>query len=293
MTITASMVKELRDATGAGMMDAKRALVENDGNFDNSVDFLRKNGLAKAAKKSDRVASEGLVVTAASGNKGVVLEVNSETDFVAKNESFKEFVTNLANIVLETGVTDPEALKAEKYEDTTVGEKLVALISKIGENMNIRRAQILEVPNGVVNGYVHMGGKIGVLVAITGEGEKLSEVARHIAMHVAASNPQFLDRTSVDQDLLAKERAIYTEQAAGKPENIVTKIVEGRLNKFCEEICLVDQAFVMDTDRKVGQVVAEAAEGAKLSSYVRFGLGDGIEKKEEDFAAEVAATMAS
>lgn len=293
MTITASMVKELRDATGAGMMDAKKALIENDGNFDNSVDYLRKNGLAKAAKKSDRVASEGLVVTAAKGNKGVVLEVNSETDFVAKNETFKEFVTTLANIILETGVTDPEALKAEAYDTTTVGEKLVELVAKIGEHMSIRRAELVEVPNGVVNGYVHMGGKIGVLVAIEGQGEKLSEVARHVAMHVAASNPQFLDRTSIDAELLEKERSIYTEQAAGKPESIVTKIVEGRLNKFCEEICLVDQAFVMDTDRKVGQVVAEAAEGAKLSSYVRFGLGDGIEKKEEDFAAEVAATMAS
>tara|TARA_R110000868_G_scaffold190862_1_gene434898 strand:- start:197919 stop:198800 length:882 start_codon:yes stop_codon:yes gene_type:complete len=293
MTITASMVKELRDATGAGMMDAKKALVENAGNFDAAVDFLRKNGLAKAAKKSGRIASEGLVVTAASGNKGVVLEVNSETDFVAKNDSFKEFVANLANIVLETGVTDPEALKAEAYEDTTVGDKLVALVAKIGENMSIRRAELLEVENGTVSGYVHMGGKIGVLVAVTATGEKASEVARHVAMHVAASNPQFMDRSSVDQDLLAKERAIYVEQAAGKPENIIEKIVEGRLNKFCEEICLVDQAFVMDTDRKVGQVVAEIAEGAQLSAYVRFGLGDGIEKKEEDFAAEVAATMAS
>ena len=294
MAITASMVKELRDATGAGMMDAKKALVENDGNFDASVDFLRKKGMASAAKKSGRIASEGLVFTTSSGNKGVVLEVNSETDFVAKNDTFKEFVEKLSNIVLNTGTTDVEALKAETYEgSTTVGDKLIELVAKIGENMNIRRATLLEVPNGVVSGYVHMGGKIGVLVAIEGTGDKLAEVARHVAMHVAASNPQYLDRTSIDQEVLDKEASIYKEQAAGKPENIVEKIVEGRLNKFCEEICLVDQAFVMDTDRKVGQVVAEAAEGAKLSSYVRFALGEGIEKKEEDFAAEVAATMAS
>jgi elongation factor Ts len=294
MTITASQVKELREATGAGMMDAKKALVENDGNFDASVDFLRKKGMAKAAKKSGRVASEGLVFTKTTGSKGVVVEVNSETDFVAKNETFQAFVAKVADIVLETGVTEIETLNAQTYEgSTTIADKLVELISKIGENMSIRRAEVLEVAGGTVNAYVHMGGKIGVLVGLEGTGDKVEEVARHVAMHIAASNPQFMDRASVDPVVLEKEREIYTDQAiaSGKPENIVAKIVDGRINKFCEEICLVDQAFVMDTDRKVGQVVEDA--GAKLSGYTRFALGEGIEKKEEDFAAEVAKTMAS
>jgi elongation factor Ts len=276
------------------MMDAKKALVENDGNFDASVDFLRKKGMAKAAKKSGRVASEGLVFTKTTGSKGVVVEVNSETDFVAKNETFQAFVAKVADIVLETGVTEIETLNAQTYEgSTTIADKLVELISKIGENMSIRRAEVLEVAGGTVNAYVHMGGKIGVLVGLEGTGDKVEEVARHVAMHIAASNPQFMDRASVDPVVLEKEREIYTDQAiaSGKPENIVAKIVDGRINKFCEEICLVDQAFVMDTDRKVGQVVEDA--GAKLSGYTRFALGEGIEKKEEDFAAEVAKTMAS
>jgi elongation factor Ts len=269
-------------------------LVENDGNFDASVDFLRKKGMAKAAKKSGRVASEGLVFTKTTGSKGVVVEVNSETDFVAKNETFQAFVAKVADIVLETGVTEIETLNAQTYEgSTTIADKLVELISKIGENMSIRRAEVLEVAGGTVNAYVHMGGKIGVLVGLEGTGDKVEEVARHVAMHIAASNPQFMDRASVDPVVLEKEREIYTDQAiaSGKPENIVAKIVDGRINKFCEEICLVDQAFVMDTDRKVGQVVEDA--GAKLSGYTRFALGEGIEKKEEDFAAEVAKTMAS
>lgn len=294
MTITASQVKELREATGAGMMDAKKALMENGGDFDAAVDFLRKKGMAKAEKKAGRVASEGLVFTKTTGSKGIVVEVNAETDFVAKNETFQEFVAKVADIALETGATEVETLKSQAYEgSTTVGEKLVELVATIGENMNIRRAEILEVAGGTVNAYVHAGGKIGVLVGLEGTGDKVEEVARHVAMHVAASNPQFMDRASVDQAVLDKERDVYTEQAkaSGKPENIIEKIVEGRLNKFCEEICLVDQAFVMDSDRKVGQVVTEA--GSTLAGYTRFALGEGIEKKEEDFAAEVAKTMAS
>lgn len=294
MTITASMVKELREATGAGMMDAKKALVEQGGDFDAAVDFLRKKGMAKAEKKAGRVASEGLVFTKTTGSKGVVVEVNAETDFVAKNETFQEFVAKVADVILETGATDVETIKAQTYEGSTnVGDKLVELVAKIGENMSIRRANILEVSGGTVNAYVHAGGKIGVLVGLEGTGEKVEEVARHVAMHIAASNPQFMDRASVDPEVIAKEKDVYTEQAknSGKPDNIVEKIVEGRINKFCEEICLVDQAFVMDTDRKVGQVVEDA--GAKLAGYTRFALGEGIEKKEEDFAAEVAKTMAS
>lgn len=294
MTITASQVKELREATGAGMMDAKKALVEKGGDFDAAVDFLRKKGMAKAEKKAGRVASEGMVYTKTTGSKGVVVEVNSETDFVAKNETFQEFVAKIADIALTTGITEVEMLNAQTYEgSTTISEKLVELIAKIGENMSIRRVEILEVSGGTVNAYVHMGGKIGVLVGLEGTGDKTEEVARHIAMHIAASNPQFMDRASVDPVVLEKERDIYTEQAkaSGKPDNIVAKIVEGRINKFCEEICLVDQSFVMDTDRKVGQVIEDA--GTKLSAYARFALGEGIEKKEEDFAAEVAKTMAS
>ena len=298
MTITAQMVKELRERTGAGMMDSKKALVENGGDFEAAIDWLRTKGIAKAEKKASRVASEGMVFTLAEGNKGVVVEVNSETDFVAKNDQFQAFVKQLAAMILESGETDVEALKSANWpEGGTVSEKLTDLVATIGENISIRRAQTVSVPNGVVSGYMHMGGKIGVLTAIEAPeaSDTMAEVARNISMHVAASNPQFLDRSSIDADVLARETAVYEEQArqGGKPDNIVEKIVMGRVNKFCEEICLVDQAFVMDTDRKVGQVVTDANADAKLSTYVRFVLGEGIEKEEGDFAAEVAAAVAS
>jgi elongation factor Ts len=297
MTVTAAMVKSLRERSGAGMMDAKKALVECNGNEDEAMDLLRTKGIAKAEKKSGRIAAEGTVFILAEGNKGAMIEVNSETDFVAKNENFLEFVKTLTTIVLTTGTTDVEALKTAEYgAGKTVAEKLTDLVAKIGENISIRRAELITASNGVVNGYTHMGGKIGVLVAIeNATTDKASEVARNLSMHVAASNPQYLDRTQVDQVMLAKERAVFTEQAeaSGKPANIVEKIVEGRISKFCEEICLVDQAFVMDTDRKVGQVVTELGAEAKIASYTRFGLGEGIEKKEDDFAAEVAAAVAS
>jgi len=298
MTITAQMVKELRERTGAGMMDSKKALVENGGDFEAAIDWLRTKGIAKAEKKASRVASEGMVFTLTEGNKGVVVEVNSETDFVAKNDQFQAFVKQLAAMILESGETDVEALKSANWpEGGTVSEKLTDLVATIGENISIRRAQTVSVPNGVVSGYMHMGGKIGVLTAIEAPeaSDTMAEVARNISMHVAASNPQFLDRSSIDADVLARETAVYEEQArqGGKPDNIVEKIVMGRVNKFCEEICLVDQAFVMDTDRKVGQVVTDANADAKLSTYVRFVLGEGIEKEEGDFAAEVAAAVAS
>ena len=298
MTITAAMVKELREKTGAGMMDAKKALVENNGDYEAASDWLRKKGMASAEKKASRTAAEGMVYALASGNKGVMVEVNSETDFVAKNEFFQEYVKNVATIALETNTTDVEVLKAAAYPTGgTAQEALTTLIAKIGENMSIRRASMLTVENGVVKGYMHMGGKIGVLVAIESPvvDEKIDETARNIAMHVAAANPMFLDRTSVDPVVLEKEREIYTEQAraSGKPEQIIEKIVDGRLNKFCEEICLVDQVFVMDTDRRVGQVVTDANASAKLAAYTRFGLGEGIEKEAGDFAAEVAAAVAS
>jgi elongation factor Ts len=296
MQITASMVKELREKTGAGMMDCKTALSENGGDFEKSVDWLRKKGISKADKKASRVAAEGLVTAVSNGTKGVVLEVNAETDFVAKNELFANFVKELANRILETGTTDVDAINNMEWESgKTVAEYLKDLIAQIGENMNIRRAQILEVSNGIVKEYIHMGGKIGVLVAIESTATGLDEIAKGVAMHVAASNPAALDRDSLDPTAIERERAIFEEQAraGGKPDNIVEKIVEGRVNKYYEESCLTEQAFVMDTDRKVAEAVTAVAPDAKITGFIRLGLGEGIEKKEDDFAAEVAAAVAS
>ncbi|MCP4354893.1 MAG: elongation factor Ts [Proteobacteria bacterium] len=291
MTITAADVKKLRDATGAGMMDCKKALTENAGNFDDSVDWLRTKGIAKAAKKGGRIAAEGMVAIVAEGNKGAMVEVNSETDFVAKNDQFKEFVETVAKIVLETKIEDVDALKATAYPTGgTVETVLTDLIATIGENMNLRRVKFLEVETGAVAAYSHMNGKIGVLTALTGVGsDELAAIARNVAMHVAASNPQALNRDAVDPSALEREKAIYVEQAAasGKPENVVEKMVVGRINKFYKEICLVEQPFIMDTDKTVGKIAEEAK--AEVSEFARFGLGDGIEKKEEDFAAEVAS----
>lgn len=286
--ITAAMVKDLRDKTGAGMMDAKKALDENGGDMEKAVDWLRQKGMAKAAKKSGRAAAEGMVVALASGKLGVMVEVNSETDFAARNEQFSGFAKAVAEKALAAKVGDVEAIKALPYGNgKTIGEQLTELIATVGENMSIRRAAKLESADGCVAAYVHMGGKIGVLVSVAG-GE-IPEVARQVAMHVAATNPAALDKASIDQDLLARERAIYVAQAAesGKPANVVEKIVDGRVNKFLEEVCLVEQPFVMDTDRKVGKVVSDAKAGAKVAGYVRFGLGEGVEKAEENFAEEV------
>jgi elongation factor Ts len=292
MTVTAAQVKELRDKTGAGMMDAKKALVENNGDLDAALDWLRTKGIAKAAKKAGRTAAEGIVWAVSNGTKGAMVEVNSETDFSAKNEIFQAFTKDLAHMVLEQGLTDVDTIKSDfQWAETgmTVGEKLTELVAKIGENITLRRAAFLEVSQGAVGAYVHMGGKIGVLAAIE-SGSDVAETAKQLAMHVAASSPQCLTREEISSDILAREKAVYEEQArqSGKPDNVVEKIVEGRMNKFAEEICLVDQAFVMDTDRKVGQVVTDASADAKLTGFVRFGLGEGVEKKDEDFAAEVA-----
>ncbi len=293
MTVTAAQVKELRDRTGAGMMDVKKALVENNGDMNAAIDWLREKGIAKAAKKSGRVAAEGAVKAVSAGNKGAIVEVNSETDFCAKNEQFIDFTNTVAAMVLASGETDIEALKALPYpnSDMTLGEKQTDLVATIGENIGVRRADYIE-SDGTVGAYIHMGGKIGVLVNISAAANQ-EEVAKQVAMHIAATNPQFLNRDSMDQDVLAKEKAIFEAQAkeSGKPEAVMEKIVIGRMNKFAEENCLVDQAFVMDTDRKVGQVVADAAAGATIASFTRYGLGEGIEKKEENFAAEVAAAV--
>lgn len=291
--ITASMVKELRESTGVGMMDAKKALVENDGNMEQAVDWLRTQGLAKAAKKSGRTAAEGLVAVVTDGANGAVVEVNAETDFVARNEEFQSFVRKVADTALT--VNTLEELNAADLDGKTIEQTLTDLIATIGENMAIRRMTRLTVPQGAVVGYVHSAladglGKIGVLVALESskDAELLQATGKQVAMHVAAANPQFLNKESVDPEVLDRERSVLKEQAiaSGKPAEIAEKMVEGRIRKFYEEICLTEQPFIMDTDKTV-----EAAVGSdiKLAEFARVQLGEGIEKEEEDFAAEVAA----
>lgn len=304
--ITAAMVKELRETTGAGMLDCKKALTETNGDMEQAVDWLRKKGLASAAKKASRIAAEGLVAVAVDGNAGAVVEVNSETDFVAKNDIFQDYVKDAATVaLLRNGeVCDMKTFQCPKV-NKSFEERLTDMIAKIGENMNLRRAKRIEVANGVIASYVHNAvqpnlGKIGVLVALESAGDKakLAELGKHIAMHIAASNPLFLDVASVDPAAVEREKAIFSEQAkaSGKPENIIEKMVEGRIRKYYDEVVLEEQAYIMDPDKKVKQVIADAAKemGAdiKLKEYVCFRLGEGLQKKEEDFAAEVAAQLA-
>jgi len=300
--ITAASVKELRERTGAGMMDCKKALAENNGEMEASIDWLRAKGLAAAAKKAGRTASEGLVGVAVEGARGAVVEVNSETDFVAKNEIFQDFVRNVARLALQHG-TDVEALGAAQYPDGgTVSEKLTDNIAKIGENQSLRRAAVVDVNEGAIVSYVHNQvapglGKIGVLVALesAAPAETLQALGKQIAMHVAAANPLALDADSLDPALVERERSIALEKAkeSGKPANIVEKMVEGGLAKYRKESALLTQLFVMDGKTPVADVVASAAKDAgtpvQLIGFVRFQLGEGIEKKESDFAAEVAA----
>ncbi|GAB4551394.1 MAG: translation elongation factor Ts [Geothermobacteraceae bacterium] len=296
--ITAKMVAELRAKTGAGMMDCKKALNETDGNMEEAIDYLRKKGLSAAAKKAGRVAAEGSIVAAGDGKVGVVAEINAETDFVAKNENFQAFANGVAQAVLDARPDSVDALKEAAFPGTgrTVGEELTHQIATIGENMNIRRFECFEPAQGVVASYIHAGGKIGVLVELTGNGdaERMQEVARQIAMHVAAANPQYLRREDVPAEVIEREKDIMRTKAieSGKPENIVEKIIVGQLNKYYGEVCLLEQQFVIDTDLKVGKVVENLAKelGSEisLSRYVRYQLGEGIEKKEDDFAAEVA-----
>jgi elongation factor Ts len=302
--ITASLVKELREKSGAGMMDAKNALVENGGDLEKAMDWLRTKGLAKAAKKAGRMAAEGLVAVAKSGNKAAVVEINSETDFVARNDQFQSFVKKTSEIALTVG-NDVAALAAAPYgEGKSVQETLTGLIATIGENMSLRRCATLSVGSGVVASYIHNAisegvGKIGVLVALesTGDSAKLETLGRQIAMHVAAANPAYLDSSSVDADVLEREKNVIRETAKeqGKPADIIEKMLEGRVRKFYEEVCLMDQLFIMDGETKISAVVDKAAKeiGApvKLTGFVRFQLGEGIEKEETDFAAEVAAVV--
>ena len=301
--ITASMVKDLRDKTGAGMMDCKKALAEAGGDMEAAVDWLRAKGLAAAAKKAGRTAAEGLVGVAVAGTKGAAVEVNSETDFVAKNDIFQGFVTTVTGMALNSGA-DAEALAALPYPggEGSVAEKLTANIATIGEHQTLRRTATLSVDQGVVAAYVHNAiapgiGRIGVLVGLesTASAEVLEPLAKQIAMHVAAASPLALDETGLDPAQLERERAIAREKAAtsGKPAEIIEKMIEGGVRKFAQENALMTQVFVIDGKTKVGDVVAAAAKAAgtpiTLKGFVRMQLGEGIEKQQSDFAAEVAA----
>ena len=303
--ITAALVKELREKTGAGMMDCKKALTETGGDVEGGVDWLRKKGFAAAAKKAGRVAAEGLVGLVTEGARGALCEVNSETDFVARNEDFQNFVGTVTRLALEAG-GDLKALGAAPYPDGghTVAEALTQMIAKIGENMSLRRAVALRVADGVVAGYVHNQaapglGKIGVLVALesTGDADKLGAFGRQLAMHVAAAAPRAIDAKDIDPAALERERNVLAEQAraSGKPDNIVEKMVEGRLRKYYEETCLLEQVFVIDGESKVREAVEAAAKdlGApiEVAGFHRFQLGEGVEREESDFAAEVAAQL--
>lgn len=296
--ITASAVKDLRERTGAGMMDAKKALVECNGDIEAAIDLLRKKGLAKAAKKSGRTAAEGLVAlcVAADNKSGVVVEINAETDFVARNDQFQEFCGTVAK--LATGADTIEALAGLPYGNgKTVQEKLTENIATIGENMSLRRLAKLSTQNGVVAGYMHGAtapnmGKIGVLVCLEGQGDtaKLQELAKKIAMHVAAANPEYLSIADVPSEALDREKSVLREQAAqsGKPADVIEKMMEGRIRKFYEEVVLLEQIFIMDGETKISKLVEKEAPGCVLKSYLRYQLGAGIEKEESDFAAEVA-----
>jgi elongation factor Ts len=301
--VTAALVKELRDKTGAGMMDCKKALSETAGSMDEAVDWLRKNGLAAAAKKSGRVASEGLVAVHAEGAEGAVVEVNAETDFVSRNETFQAFAEQVAKIA-RTAKGDVDAVKKAAFPGSgrSVADELTHNIATIGENMNLRRAAYLKVPQGVVASYMHNAlkpglGKIGVLVALESAAPagKLADLGRQLAMHIAAARPEWLSTAEVDPAAIERERAILTDQAAGsgKPPEIVAKMVDGRLRKFYQEVVLLEQTFVMDNETRIAKVIEKASKdlGApvEIAGFVRFQLGDGIEKEAADFAAEVAS----
>jgi len=306
MAVTAAMVKELRANTGAGMMDCKKALTEAEGNMEKAVEVLREKGLSKAAKKAGRIAAEGLVATCVEGNTAAIVEVNSESDFVTKNDIFKNYVAEVAQQALKSDAADLDAFLAEEslaQAGSTVKDVLISKISVIGENLKIRRIKKLTAENGTVVSYIHAGGSIGVLIELTTDvvNDAVTECGRNIAMQIAALNPMHVDRSEVSEEWLAKETAILKEVAKNespdKPDNIIDKMIIGRVNKMLKEICLVDQPYVKDGDLTVNKYVAQVAkeQGANISikSFTRFETGEGIEKKEENFAEEVAKQMQS
>jgi elongation factor Ts len=300
--ITAQMVKDLREMTGAGMMDCKAALGETSGNVDAAVDWLRKKGLSKAAKKADRVAAEGLIGIAIKGTKGVVVEVNSETDFVARNDLFQGLVKMIANVALDVGA-DVETIKAAKAGSATIADAISETIAKVGENMTLRRAAAISVGKGVVGSYIHNAvtdglGKMGVLVGLESSGgnaDELAALGRQVAMHVASANPQAVDPSGLDPALVQREKDVLADKfkQQGKPANMIEKIVESGIKTFYKEVCLLDQPFIFDDKKSVTQALKEA-EGKvggpiKVTGFVRYKLGEGVEKQDTDFAAEVAA----
>ena len=284
--ITAALVKELRELTGAGMMDCKKALVECEGDKDKAIDYLREKGIAKAAKKAGRIASEGVVAAASNGSTACIVEVNSETDFVAKNENFQNLVKKIAEHIVATKPADMDALNASELDGKTVADVMTEAVASIGEKLSLRRFEVYTSEDGKLATYIHMGGKSGVIVELSG-GE--DELGKDVAMQIAAAKPQCISRADVDTDALAHEREVLRKQALeeGKPEKIVEKMVDGRINKYYKEVCLVEQEFVKDSDKTIKDILG----GVEVRRFARFEMGEGLEKKNEDFAAEVAAQI--
>lgn len=284
--ITAALVKELREITGAGMMDCKKALVECEGDKDKAIDYLREKGIAKAAKKAGRIASEGVVAAASDGKTACIVEINSETDFVAKNENFLALVKKIAEHIVACKPADMDALNASQLDGKTVAEVMTEAVASIGEKLSLRRFEVYTTEDGQLATYIHMGGKIGVIVELSGGDATLG---KDVAMQIAAAKPQCIGREDVDQEALAHEREVLRKQALeeGKPEKIVEKMVDGRINKYYKEVCLVEQEFVKDSDKTIKDILA----GVEVRRFARFEMGEGLEKKNEDFAAEVAAQM--
>ena len=286
--ITAALVKELREITGAGMMDCKKALVECDGDKDKAIDYLREKGIAKAAKKAGRIASEGVVAAAYCDkcNTAAIVEINSETDFVAKNENFLALVKKIAQHIVATKPADMDALNASEMDGKTVADVMTEAVASIGEKLSLRRFEVYSSEDGKLATYIHMGGKIGVIVELSGGDEALG---KDVAMQIAAAKPQCIDRACGDQEALAHEREVLKKQALeeGKPEKIVEKMVDGRINKYYKEVCLVEQEFVKDGDKTIKDILG----GVEVRRFARFEMGEGLEKKNEDFAAEVAAQI--
>ena len=284
--ITAALVKELREITGAGMMDCKKALVECEGDKDKAIDYLREKGIAKAAKKAGRIASEGVVAAASDGSTACIVEVNSETDFVAKNENFQNLVKKIAEHIVATKPADMDALNSSELDGKTVAEVMTEAVASIGEKLSLRRFEVYTSEDGKLATYIHMGGKIGVIVELSGGAD---ELGKDVAMQIAAAKPQCIGRDDVDADALAHEREVLRKQALeeGKPEKIVEKMVDGRINKYYKEVCLVEQEFVKDSDKTIKDILG----GVEVRRFARFEMGEGLEKKNEDFAAEVAAQI--